>query len=85
MGDVQYFSWQKLLQEVLDEQTDLEQLPEKLRATEDAIFLRMGELKNSLEGRTEMEAIHRACEELLSLKIKRLKWADLKFLAGPHL
>ena len=71
--DFQYPSWQKPLQEAIDE-TDLEKLPERLSAAEGAIFLRMQELTASADGHKESEAIRQACEELLKIQTQRLKW-----------
>jgi hypothetical protein len=71
--DFQYRSWQKPLQEAIDE-TDLEQLPEKLSAAEGAIFVRLPELGVLSDGHKKSEAIRHACEELLKIQTQRLKW-----------
>ena len=79
MSMYQYPSWQKPLQEAIDE-TDLQKLPEKLSAAESAIFVRMQELATSSDGRMESEAIRLACREILKIHTERLKWS---VSAGP--
>ncbi len=73
MSEFQYPSWQKPLQEALDE-PDLQKLPEKLSAAESAIFVRMQELNSSPDGDSESEAIRLACREILKIQTQRLKW-----------
>jgi hypothetical protein len=73
MSVYQYPSWQKPLQEAIDE-TDLQKLPEKLSAAESAIFVRMQELSASPDGDRESEAIRFACREILKIQTQRLKW-----------
>ena len=72
MSEYQYPSWQKPLQEAMDER-DLQKLPEKLSAAESAIFVRMQELNSSPDGR-ESEAIRLACKEILKIQTQRLHW-----------
>jgi hypothetical protein len=73
VSEFQYPSWQKPLQDAIDE-PDLKKLPEKLSAAESAIFLRMQELAASSDGDSESEAIRLACRELLKIQTQRLKW-----------
>ncbi len=73
MSEFQYPSWQKPLQEAVDE-PDLQKLPDKLSAAESAIFVRMQELITSPDGDRESEAIRLACRELLKIQTQRLKW-----------
>jgi hypothetical protein len=73
MSDLQYPSWQKPLQDAINE-PDLQKLPEKLSIAETAIFQRMQELAASPDGNHESEAIREACKELLKIQTQRLKW-----------
>jgi hypothetical protein len=73
VSEFRYPSWQKPLQEAIDE-SDLQKLPEKLSAAESAIFVRMQELHSSPDGHRESEAIRLACRELLKIQTQRLKW-----------
>jgi hypothetical protein len=73
VSEFQYPSWQKPLQEAIDER-DLQKLPEKLSAAESAIFVRMQELAASSDGHRESEAIRLACKEILKIQTQRLKW-----------
>jgi hypothetical protein len=73
VSEFQYPSWQKPLQDAIDER-DLQKLPEKLSAAESAIFVRMQELNSSPDGDRESEAIRLACRELLKIQTQRLKW-----------
>jgi hypothetical protein len=71
--EFQYPSWQKPLQEAIDE-PDLQKLPEILSAAESAIFLRMQELNGASDSEKESEAIRLACREILKIQTQRLKW-----------
>jgi hypothetical protein len=73
MSVYQYPSWQKPLQEAIEE-TDLQKLPEKVYAAEAAVFLRLQELSASSDGHKESEAIRLACREILKIQSERLKW-----------
>jgi hypothetical protein len=73
MSDLQYPSWQKPLQDAINE-TDLQKLPEKLSIAETAIFQRMQELVTSPGAEGESAAIREACKELLKIQTQRLKW-----------
>lgn len=73
MSDLQFPSWQKPLQDAINE-PDLQKLPEKLSAAESAIFQRMQELTTSPDGNHESEAIREACKQLLKIQTQRLKW-----------
>jgi len=73
MSVYQYPSWQKPLQEAIEE-SDLQKLPEKLSAAESAIFVRMQELSASPDGHKESEALRLACKEILKIQTQRLKW-----------
>ena len=72
MREFLYPSWQKPLQEAIDE-PDVQKLPERLSAAESAIFLRLQELSSSPDER-ESEAIRLACREILKIQSQRLKW-----------
>jgi len=73
MSDLQFPSWQKPLQDAINE-PDLQKLPEKLSAAESAIFQRMQELTTSPDGNHESQAIREACKQLLKIQTQRLKW-----------
>jgi hypothetical protein len=73
MSDLQYQSWQRPLQDAIDE-ADLQKLPEKVAIAETAIFQRMQELVTSPDGNQESAAIREACKELLKIQTQRLKW-----------
>ena len=73
MSDLQFPSWQKPLQDAINE-PDLQKLPEKLSAAESAIFQRMQELTALPDGNHESEAIREACKQLLKIQTQRLKW-----------
>jgi hypothetical protein len=73
VSEFQYPSWQKPLQDAIDE-PDPQKLPEKLSAAESAIFLRMQELNGVSDGDRESEAIRLACREILKIQTQRLKW-----------
>jgi hypothetical protein len=67
------YSWQKPLQEAIDE-SDLQKLAQELSAAETAIFVRMLELVGSPEAGKESEAIRQAGKEILKIQTKRLNW-----------
>jgi hypothetical protein len=81
MTKFQYSSWQNLLQEAANE-TDSGRLNEKVQAAEAAIFLRLQELSVLPGNQQELEALQKACEELLEIQTQRLNWpvnfAELK-------
>jgi|SRR5580704_14396482 hypothetical protein len=68
-----YPTWQKPLQEVLN-QPDLEKLHEKVHAAETAIFLRLQEISLLPGSQDELEALQKACEVLFRIQTQRLKW-----------
>jgi hypothetical protein len=45
-----------------------------VQAAETAIFLRLQELRVSPDNQQELEALQKACEELLKIQTQRLKW-----------
>ncbi|MGB8543675.1 MAG: hypothetical protein WCD49_18750 [Candidatus Acidiferrales bacterium] len=67
------YPWQRLLQDAIDE-TDLQEVPEKLAAAEGAMFLRWQQLTDSHNHYKESEALRQASGELLKLQTQRLKW-----------
>ena len=73
MTEFQYPAWQNLLQGAVKE-TDPERLNEKVQAAEAAIFLRFQELSVLPGNQQELEALQKACEELLKIQTQRLKW-----------
>jgi hypothetical protein len=73
MSDLRYPSWQKPLQDAVNE-PDLQKLPEKLSAAESAIFIRMQELATSPDGDRKSEAIREAYKQLLKIQTQRLGW-----------
>ncbi len=73
MSDLQYPSWQRPLQDAINE-ADLQKLPEKLAIAETAIFQRMQELVTSPHGNHESATIREACKKLLKIQTQRLKW-----------
>ena len=73
MTNFQYSAWQNLLQEAANE-TDSERLSEKVQEAEAAIFLRLQELSVLPGNQQELEALQKACEELLEIQTQRLKW-----------
>jgi hypothetical protein len=73
MTKFQYSAWHNLLQEAVNE-TDLERLSEKVQDAEAAIFLRLQELSVLPGNQQELEALQKACAELLEIQTQRLKW-----------
>jgi hypothetical protein len=73
VSEFQFPSWQKPLQDAIDER-DLQKLPETLSSAESAIFVRMQELISSPDGHRESEAIRLACREILKIQTQRLNW-----------
>jgi hypothetical protein len=73
MTKFQYSAWQNLLQEAANE-TDPGRLNEKVQEAEVAIFLRLQELSVLPGNQQELEALQKACEELLEIQTRRLKW-----------
>jgi hypothetical protein len=73
MSEFRYPAWQKPLQEALNEPT-LEKLSEKVHAAETAIFLRLQELSVLPVSQGEVDALQKACEELLKIQTQRLQW-----------
>src|SRR5580704_13470748 len=73
MSDFRYPTWQRPFQEVLNE-PDLEELSEKVHAAETAILLRLQELSVVAGSHDELDALRKACEELLNIQANRLKW-----------
>ena len=73
MTKFQYPVWQDLLQEAVNE-PNLGKLSEKVHEAEAAIFLRLQELSVLPDTRQELEALQKACEELLEIQTQRLKW-----------
>jgi len=73
MTKFQYSAWQNLLREAANE-TDSGRLSEKVQEAETAIFLRLQELSVLPGNQQELEALQKACEELLEIQTQRLKW-----------
>ncbi len=73
MTKFQDSAWQNLLQEAANE-TDSGRLNEKVQAAEAAVFLRMQELSVLPGNQQELEALQKACTELLEIQTQRLKW-----------
>jgi hypothetical protein len=73
MTKFQHPAWQNLLREAANE-TNLGRLNEKVQAAEAAIFLRLQELSVLPGNQQELEALQKACEELLEIQTQRLKW-----------
>jgi hypothetical protein len=73
MTEFQNPIWRNLLQEAANE-TDSGRLNEKVQAAEAAIFLRLQELSVLPDNQQELEALQKACEELLKIQTQRLKW-----------
>jgi hypothetical protein len=57
---------------------DLGKLTAGVHAAEAAIFLRWQELGEGARGNSEWNAMHAATEELLSIKVHKLKWPDFR-------
>ena len=67
--------WQKLYQSCVFER-NLERLNKLVFETEDAIYLRSRELSNESHIADEVQALRRAANGLLEIKIKKLGWPD---------
>jgi hypothetical protein len=67
--------WQKLYESCVFE-TNLERLDKLVFETEDAIYLRSRELSNESHIADEVQALRRAANGLLDIKIKKLGWPD---------
>jgi hypothetical protein len=67
--------WQKLYESCAFER-NLEKLNKLVFATEDAIYLRSRELSNESYIADEVQALRRAANGLLEIKIKKLGWSD---------
>jgi hypothetical protein len=75
MTEFQNSIWHNLLQEASNE-TDSGRLNEKVQAAEAAIFLRLQELSVLPGNQQELEALQKACGELLEIQTQRLKWPN---------
>jgi hypothetical protein len=73
MTEFPYPVWQETFQEALRE-SNLVRLSAKVQAAEAAIFLRLQELGVLPHHQQELEALQKACEELLKIQTQRLKW-----------
>jgi len=73
MTEFQYRAWHNLLEEAVNE-TNSGRLSEKVQAAETAIFLRLQEISVLPDNQQELEALQKACEELLKIQTQRLKW-----------
>jgi hypothetical protein len=67
--------WQKLYESCVFER-NLEKLNKLVFETEDAIYLRSRELSNESYIADEVQALRRAANGLLEIKIKKLGWSD---------
>jgi len=67
--------WQKLYQSCVFER-NLEKLNKLVFETEDSIYLRSRELSNESHIADEVQALRRAANGLLEIKIKKLGWPD---------
>jgi hypothetical protein len=67
--------WQKLYESCASE-TNLERLDKLVFKLEDAIYLRSRELSNESHIADEVQALRRAANGLLEIKIKKLGWPD---------
>ena len=67
--------WQKLYESCVFER-NLERLNKLVFETEDAIYLRSRELSNESHIADEVQALRRAANGLLEIKIKKLGWPD---------
>jgi len=67
--------WQKLYESCVFER-NLEKLNKLVFETEDAIYLRSRELSNESHIADEVQALRRAANGLLEIKIKKLGWSD---------
>jgi acetylornithine deacetylase/succinyl-diaminopimelate desuccinylase-like protein len=75
MSEFRYPAWQKPLQEAVNE-PNLEKLSEKVHAAETAVLLRLQELSVLPGSQDELDALQKACEELLKIQTHRLKWPN---------
>jgi hypothetical protein len=73
MPEFPYPLWQETIQKALRE-SDSVRLSAKVQAAETAIFLRLQELRVSPDNQQELEALQKACDELLKIQTQRLKW-----------
>ncbi|MGC2721489.1 MAG: hypothetical protein WA209_18035 [Candidatus Acidiferrales bacterium] len=64
--------------------SDLSMLVGLVHAAEKALFLRCQELADCPNTIDEREAIRAATNELLSVKVHKLKWPDFTLLAEPQ-
>jgi hypothetical protein len=67
--------WQKLYESCVFER-NLEKLNKLVFETEDAIYLRSRELSNESHIADEAQALRRAANGLLEIRIKKLGWPD---------
>ena len=67
--------WQQLYESCVFER-NLERLNKLVFETEDAIYLRSRELSNESHIADEVQALRRAANGLLEIKIKKLGWPD---------
>ena len=67
--------WQQLYESCVFER-NLERLNKLVFETEDAIYLRSRELSNESYIADEVQALRRAANGLLEIKIKKLGWPD---------
>jgi hypothetical protein len=67
------YGWEKSYRAALQE-TDVRKLHESVLEAEGALFVRAQELASSNDGHVEREAISKASEALLRVKIEKLKW-----------
>ena len=77
MDTIKYPGWQRLYLNALKER-DPQKLNELVSDAEGAIFLRMQELDGGANDQDELKAIQHACDGLLAIKTKILKWPALK-------
>jgi hypothetical protein len=67
---------------------DVARLTARVHAAEAAIFVRWQELGEGARGNSEWNAMNAATEELLSIKIHKLKWPDFRpawdHITVPH-
>ena len=76
MGNLRFPGWEKPLREA-QSATDLDRMLEKVHETEAAMFVRCLELASTADGNVEREAMRIASDELLKIKIEKLKWPDI--------
>ena len=70
--------WEKPFREAQSE-IDLDKLVEKIHETEAAMFVRWQELASSRDSRVELDAMDRACQDLLMIRVEKLRWPIAKF------